>query len=605
MFFFVFFFTFSLYLHNLSRSVFGGDAGDFIHAAMDGSLAHPPGYPLYVLLGSLFNFLPIVSTPAWKVGVLSVIVSTFSVTVVYVLVTRIFNSKMLGVITACTLAFVYPFWLYAEVVEAFSLHYLFVVLILCFSIFYILKDRTIYLYFLALLIGLSLAHHQSILLVFPAVLFALCSHGISRLFRPRMITLSLLLIVLGLSFYFYLPFGSDRDTLLIWERVDSVSSFINFVSRRNYGWGLQATTGWAVRLLGVESYATYWLHQLPPVFIIASFLGVWKLWRINRKILIFLLLGFFFTGPLFIVYSATPLFNEFLLGVLERFYVLSFIFFLIFFPYGIVYISEIIMNFLNKVSIGTSAKILLKNLIYPTFLIVPLFLFSFNISRTNLKNVWIGDYFAYDILQPLPNDTLLFLSSDSTAFNVAYIQRAFREREDVLRTSQRSVKDYIYVRPTYLEYMEKYKLLHPGLREQDYPLVTLFALEKRPIIAEYALGEELGEDAPVWDPYGLLVRKRENKASIMNKNDFLKLQEKLFATYHISAMRDAVNAENTPLTLQEIPQRYAEAYTRVGEHLLRQYGDPEAAKVYYNKALEVVPDHKLALRRLVELSRKK
>src|SRR5579859_4118763 len=100
----LFFFTFIVYVHNLSASVYGGDAGDFLSAIAVKGVAHPSGYPLYTLLGIIGSYLPMHQNLAWKVALLSALFSSLAVVSMYAVVYRITKNKLLGVITALTLA---------------------------------------------------------------------------------------------------------------------------------------------------------------------------------------------------------------------------------------------------------------------------------------------------------------------------------------------------------------------------------------------------------------------------------------------------------------------------------------------------------------------
>ena len=51
--------TFWVYVKTLAPTVSFFDSGELISAAYTLGVAHPPGYPLYVLLGWLFSKLPI------------------------------------------------------------------------------------------------------------------------------------------------------------------------------------------------------------------------------------------------------------------------------------------------------------------------------------------------------------------------------------------------------------------------------------------------------------------------------------------------------------------------------------------------------------------
>jgi len=69
----LFFLFFIVYILNSSRSIYAGDVGDLVSAAAVGGVAHPPGYPLFTFLGFILTHLHLGSSPAFQVGLISVI----------------------------------------------------------------------------------------------------------------------------------------------------------------------------------------------------------------------------------------------------------------------------------------------------------------------------------------------------------------------------------------------------------------------------------------------------------------------------------------------------------------------------------------------------
>lgn len=59
-----------IYILTLCREIFFTDGGELAAAAATLGIAHPPGYPLFTLLGRLLTLLPI-STIAFRIGLLS------------------------------------------------------------------------------------------------------------------------------------------------------------------------------------------------------------------------------------------------------------------------------------------------------------------------------------------------------------------------------------------------------------------------------------------------------------------------------------------------------------------------------------------------------
>ena len=68
-----------VYGSTLYPSVPGGDSGEFIVASQELGVAHPPGYPLYTLLGKIFTWLP-VRTVAWRVNLLTAVLGAVAAT---------------------------------------------------------------------------------------------------------------------------------------------------------------------------------------------------------------------------------------------------------------------------------------------------------------------------------------------------------------------------------------------------------------------------------------------------------------------------------------------------------------------------------------------
>jgi hypothetical protein len=65
-----------VYLLTLARTLTwahdGADGGDLIVAVLTGGVPHPPGYPTYLLLGSLFARLQ-VGAPAFRLNLMSAV----------------------------------------------------------------------------------------------------------------------------------------------------------------------------------------------------------------------------------------------------------------------------------------------------------------------------------------------------------------------------------------------------------------------------------------------------------------------------------------------------------------------------------------------------
>ena len=145
--------TLALYLRTLLPSVGQADTFEFQVVVPRLAVAHPTGYPLYVLLGKLFTLLP-VGNVAWRMNLASAVYATAAVLVLYALLLRLaaprqdlarpgrrqaHSARRTGQTTtrwlpafvaALAFAFSSTFWSQAVIAEVYTLHNLLVAAIL-------------------------------------------------------------------------------------------------------------------------------------------------------------------------------------------------------------------------------------------------------------------------------------------------------------------------------------------------------------------------------------------------------------------------------------------------------------------------------------------
>src|SRR5437660_9230440 len=71
-----------VYLRTLCPTVYLGDVGEIATAIASGGVAHPPGYPVFSLLGRLFLWLPF-GEPAFRIGCLVALAGAGAVAALY------------------------------------------------------------------------------------------------------------------------------------------------------------------------------------------------------------------------------------------------------------------------------------------------------------------------------------------------------------------------------------------------------------------------------------------------------------------------------------------------------------------------------------------
>ncbi len=281
----------------------GADSGDLVTAAYTLGIAHPPGYPLFILLARLFILLPF-GEVAYRVNLMSAVLAASAATVVYLVILLLRPRDLpapgtlpIAAASALLLGLSRTFWAQAVIAEVYSLNALLVALLILFVILYSHTEGRKWLWATALALGLGLSNHFSVLLFVPGTLFLILKRR-----RPQPATClgAVAFFLLGLSPYLYLPLRSAQHPPLVWGDPHTWSGFWWTVSARIYG---QYFLG--LPLAYLPARITSWLAMLRQQFtwlgLALGLAGVWELWEENRQWLVYSLTSF---GAV-VIYSVT------------------------------------------------------------------------------------------------------------------------------------------------------------------------------------------------------------------------------------------------------------------------------------------------------------
>ena len=100
----------ALYIKTLAPSITGDDSGEFVTAAYTLGITHPPGYPLYCMLGKLFTGLVPFGSIASRVAFMSSFFGAATCFVVALIVIKLTASRLAAVASALALAVSLEFW---------------------------------------------------------------------------------------------------------------------------------------------------------------------------------------------------------------------------------------------------------------------------------------------------------------------------------------------------------------------------------------------------------------------------------------------------------------------------------------------------------------
>lgn len=114
-----------VYLATMSAAVGAADTFEFQVVAPQLGIAHPTGYPLYLLLGKLASLLPF-GTVAWRLNLASAVFAAAAAAVVFRMAYRLFDHPLPALAGAVVLGLVPIFWSQAIIAEVYGLHALIV-----------------------------------------------------------------------------------------------------------------------------------------------------------------------------------------------------------------------------------------------------------------------------------------------------------------------------------------------------------------------------------------------------------------------------------------------------------------------------------------------
>jgi tetratricopeptide (TPR) repeat protein len=233
----VFAVSLAVYLITLPRSILPGDSGELIAASYTLSIGHPPGFPLYLMLGKLFSSLFAFGSIAYRYNLYSAVVASATAGVLFSTLVSVGVGRLLGVAVALGLATLGSYWIQATTGDVYTLNGLFTALLLYVAV--VGKrygERALLL--VGFIGGLAISHHLTVVYGLASALVILFS-GLGTRPRAKTLILSIFLFCLGLSVWIYIPIRSHLKPDLTWGDTDTLPGFMAHITAQTYRWRLR------------------------------------------------------------------------------------------------------------------------------------------------------------------------------------------------------------------------------------------------------------------------------------------------------------------------------------------------------------------------------
>ena len=409
----------------------GSDGGDLIAAAATGGVPHPTGYPLYLLLARVFQFLPVGSL-AFRTNLLSAIATALAAGVVYALVansstrTKETYDWPAGLVAGYAFGLAPLIWSQAVITEVYGVQALLASLIL-------------YLYSLpagqsasararldlwrGLLLGIAMGNHSTTILLVPAALLLGSFHSQiddastpdrfsfgKRTLDQGALLRQLGMFAAGLALYLMIPLRALTNPPINWGNAVTPGRFWWLVSGQLYrSYYLQFDPTALVE--HIRSAASLLLEQFGFLGVVFGIVGV----ILFRK-----------SSHLFILTAWTA-------SVYTLFAVL----------YGshdsYVYLIPAFLSF--AIWIGVSIRGLSDRFArgsFPLRIGFALLLVGYlairsldHVRQLDASTDMRAESFGRDVLSAAPEDAILFATGDDAVFALWYFHFALGERPDV------------------------------------------------------------------------------------------------------------------------------------------------------------------------------
>jgi len=430
----VFFTTFLVYLFTLYPTIPFHDAGDMVTSAYLLGIPHPTGYPFFTLFGKLFITIIPYGNIAFRMNVLSSLFASLAVMMVYFITrTLIPNPYSLipSIVASLILAFSPVFWEQAIIAEKYTLNALFFSLL----IFILLKwqeskEMQNYLYLFSFILGLSFTHHMQTSFIVPASIFFILATLLNRRgletqkklktknlkLKTKFPSLSIhytlytfskmiLLFIIPLSLYLYLPIRSSAGPSINWGDPDRINGFIDYITAKGYSHYFEKSSIIDHFKRGFSHLKTHIPNQFLLLFL-PSIIGFFLIFLKKRVIFFFLFL---------ILLANCAHCSHYNIPNVWDYYIPTYIILSISFGFFIFFVFS-----LHRV---LSIFIVLS-------LILPLYPFSKNITARDKSR----DYSYYDegmgYLKPLKKNAI-FLTKGDICFILWYLHYVENARPDI------------------------------------------------------------------------------------------------------------------------------------------------------------------------------
>jgi hypothetical protein len=476
----------TLYVFTLAPTVTFVDSGELTVVAQSLGVAHPPGFPLWVMLAHLASLLPF-RTIAWRINFSSAVFAALAAAVLCLVIIEVLGSVSFrrekqnrrshkagaehaavgpaellfpALTGGLLLAFSRTLWSYATVTEVYALNTLLIL-----TIFYLaLRWRRVVLtqitphnhvtiYAAAIIFGLALGvHHVTVALTLPALaLLVYRTQGLAFYKSRHLLIAGLCSVAALILVYSYLPLAAARMPVIDWGNPRTIGAIWAHLTGRQYQ-SMFAFTPESIAQqaadfgrLALREFGWQWM----PVWLVFAFAGFIFLFRNDRTLFWFLVLVVGLNLAFGLIYDIAE--------DKDAYYLPTFA--------CLVLAGAAGVRWLMVAGAWRSCSYLVGSL----GLLIVLVPFGANWPLNNRRHFWIARDYVNNILRAVEPRGLLLTFDWQVASPMFYVQHIQHRRPDA-----KIVDVNLLRRSWYIDYLRR---LHPDLIARSATKVDAFVTE--------------------------------------------------------------------------------------------------------------------------------
>jgi len=373
---------------DLTWSNWGADGGDFIVAVVRGTLPHPPGFPLYLMIGRLLMFVPVGTVP-WRMNLLSAIMASGTVLLTALTLREKGLSIWSTAAASLALGFAPLFWSQALITEVYTSAAFFVSLTYYFTTIVQKYNRSAIMPGIAW--GMAVAIHPTTAIT--ALYFWM---GRKKIWGGIIAGMATVILCYAIMFFC----GTEPQR---WADTSSIEGWFAYGSGRlywDYAFGMPADQ----LPRRAVSWLTLLVRQFTPFGALLVIVGIYKQWHLSKNTTV----GLVLCAGIITLYSIT--YNSFD----------SFIYLVPILPL----FTEVLgrgMDWLSQNHIPSLAM-----------LMIPIILVFTNWQTVSLHTDYRVAVWLESTLRQIPEGGIALTDEDAHTFALWYAQDAAGRRKDIV-----------------------------------------------------------------------------------------------------------------------------------------------------------------------------